>query len=480
MQTHRSKRRDIAQRILTYVIMTASVFVAVGVCLFLILGYSVDEKTGKAEQGGLIQYRTFPDNARVTLDGRQLNASTPTKTNSSAGEHAVSMKLDKYRDWNKKFTLDKAELLWLNALLVPKSISTTEAVAFDAVASMSSSPNKKWIAVIENANEPVLKIIDIRDEKKPKSMTITIPSEVAKAKADTDRFEISEWDFGSKFLLVKQTSGQTTEWLRIDTTDEKKSSNITQRFGLELSQVHFSGNSGNVFYALAEGGSLRKLNLSEETISSPVAEDVREFKLYKNDHIVYVAQNSEKQKVGIYKEGVKKPTIVKEFKKLEPVHAAIADYYADMYLVIGDGENAEIYKNPLQEKLLQKFGTFSLDQGINWVYFSNNGQFIVAQNGIHLSSYNLERKESHTYAIPGATNYTSSKHLKWLDDFHLWSDTGGVLTLFEFDGSNSEAIGDVTPGHEVTLSANGKRLFSVGANTVTNKPMIQSSVMVLE
>lgn len=457
--------------------MTVAVFMLAGLSLFLVLGYSLDNK-GRAEQGGLIQYRSFPDGATVTLDGVPQSANTPSKSGANAGQHAVTMERKGYRGWSKQFMLNKGELLWLNALLVPKSITTNEVHQFDNVSDFVASPDKKWIAVFEKANESSVKIINISDEKKPRISTLKIPENIAKTATPEDTFEIAEWDFGSRYLLVKHTSGQSVEWLRLDRSDESNAVNITRDMKVEVSDGHFAGNSGNVFYVLSDGV-IRKLTIDQNTASSPIAENVKEFKLYKDNRLAFVSVKDNQQVVSVYKDGDKKPTEVTNIKGLEPsVHIALSAYFDDDYIAYSRGNEAHIIKNPFMNS--RRVATFKLDPEITWLYFSNNGQFLMAQHGSDLVSYDLERNLSAPFSIPGKPTYTRAGHLEWLDDFHLWSDNGGTLSVFEYDGSNGEVIGNVTPGFDVTLSNNGKRLFSVGTNEATKKPVLQSSVMVLE
>ncbi len=478
MHNPKQRQRDLAKRTLTYALMTLSVIALVVVSLFLVLGYSVDSD-GQPEQGGLIQFRSFPTGATVSVDGAKQDFTTNGKKNTGAGYHNVTMELKKYRSWAKSFDLGRGELLWLNALLIPKHITTSEVQSFEQLGGVKFSPDKKWIAVIEKSNEPKLKIVDIRDEKKPRVSEFTIPEIVAKQNTPADNFKIVEWDFGSRYLLVKHTSGDKTEWLRLDRNDNANSKNISILKSLSISDAHFVGNSGNVFYVLA-GGNIHKIDISNTTeVLKTIADNVKEFELYKDNTIAYVGTQAGKQIVGYYNDADTKPREVKSFKADEPnVHTVVSSYFNDDYQAISHDTVVNIVKDPKENK--QPYATFKLAAGVQWLYFANNGRFVVAQNGSSLSVYDLERKQNFVFSIPNKPAYASDQHLKWLDDFHLVSDAGGTLTIFEYDGTNAETIGKVSEGYDISLSDNGKRLFDIAPNTVTGKPALQSSVMVIE
>ncbi len=478
MHNRKQRQRDLAKRTLTYTAMTVSVILLVVVSLFLVLGYSVDQK-GQPEQGGLVQFRSFPTGATVSIDGAKQSFTTNNKKNASAGYHNVTMELKQYRGWSKNFDLGSGELLWLNALLVPKHITTSEAETFEQLTSTKISPDKNWIAVVEKPHEAKLKIVDIKDEKKPKIIDLAIPEIVAKSNGAGDVFKIVEWNFGSRYILVTHTSGGKTEWLRLDRSDPSKAQNVSVLKNINISDAHFVGDSGNLLYVISDGV-IKKINSANPSeIPKNVADNVREFEQYKDDRIGYVANKPTGQTVGFFDESAAKLQEIKTFKPEQiNVHTAISNYFNDDYQAISYGTTIEIVKDPIGAR--QLFAKFELPSGVQWLYFSNSGRFVVAQSGSNLSVYDLERKQNFQFTIPNNPVYTLDHHLKWLDDFHFISDAGGTLTIFEYDGTNIEAIGSASQGYDTSLSDNGKRLFSFSINSATGKSVLQSSVMVVE
>lgn len=49
--------------------------------------------------------------------------------------------------------------------------------------------------------------------------------------------------------------------------------------------------------------------------------------------------------------------------------------------------------------------------------------------------------------------------LDWLDGAMLWSDRGGEIVTYEFDGNNIQEITPVATGQAVVLSNNQKSLY---------------------
>lgn len=476
-----SRRRELLLRGISYFVMSLSVVAVLVIALFYVLGFTIDKKTGEPVQGGLLQFRSYPENATVSVNGRVIADTTPAKLNAEKGSYLLKMQRNQYRDWVKQSTLRPGEVLWLNALLVPSRIKTNEALAFPELAHTMFSPDRKWVVLQEKVTLPTFKIIDLRDEKTPKLIDLPISGDILPNQKPEDTFQITEWDFGARYMLVKRVNDGKISWLRIDRSDPTNSRNISDILGVEVRELHFSGTSGAVFYGTLNDGTLRKLDIASKTISSPIASNVTEFQLYKDNKLVFITKTANEQTVAVYTDGLTKPNVIKKIKDTTAtVHAARSEYFQDDFIALSVGRDFELfrYSDETANKVFYK-NTFK--EVPEWLFFGNSGRFLVFQTGNQLGSYDLERKQAFEFTIPHSTTaYARSTHVEWLDDFHFWSDNGGKLFIFEFDGSNQQEIGNVTPGFDVALSNNGKRLFSFNKNATTTQPILQSSVMVLE
>ncbi|MBC7746723.1 PEGA domain-containing protein [Pedobacter sp.] len=477
MQNYRlSKRKKTALRFFSYGVMTLAVLVLSVFCILLILGFQFNVKNGTLEQGGLFQFRSFPSGASLDLDGKQLSFRTPGKLNAVAGDHTVTMKLNGYQDWQKKTTLKAGELKWLNyARLVPQTITSRTVNTFTNVTDTLPSPDRQWYSLITDLAAPVVTLYDIRDPKKPVASNITIPAGSFTTVAGVpDSFSIDEWDFGARFMLIKHQSGTTVEFIRVDRTLANETLNVTKEFNLPFSEVHFSGTSGNVFYAL-NGTDLRKIDLGNKSVSQPLVSDVVRFELYKSNVIAYEATHIDKRIVGVYIND--EDTLVRSYPLDESVQIDISSYYDHEYLAIGHGKTIEIIKDPLEntDSAGRVFATFTTAYDIAWVQLASSGRFLVAGNGTDISTYDIETDELFISRFEG-TAQNVSRPLQWLDDYYLVSDATSSLVIGEFDGTNRHDIVSVAPGYAVTLSEDGEYLFSIG-RTATGFTL-QSSHMI--
>ncbi|TAH31865.1 PEGA domain-containing protein [Candidatus Saccharibacteria bacterium] len=463
MQEHsqQQKRKQLALRYFTYGVMSLAVVVISALCILLALGYGFDFKQNTVVQRALVQFRSFPQDAVITQDNSQLSFRTPGKANVDVGQHAFTMHLEGYRDWTKTVTLDAGELRWLNyARLIPSTVTTNSLKEFTVLSSNIASPDRKWMAIWADPAKPELTIADLRDSDKVQFTALTIPSTAYTAvEGQPSNFQLVEWDFGARFMLVKHVVGDKVEYLRIDRTNEVPAANITTALNIAITDIHFSGTSGNVFYA-RDQADLRKLDIAAGTISSPIASQVNSFVLYKTDTASYVSDKDDVRHVGVHINSQNK-TDLRTYDTTQPILTSISSYFSDTYVAVARGTSVEIIKNPLDKTIANKaYATVTLPVSASWLQFSNSGRFVVAGSGTQFVTYDLETRETFSVNLPGKSA-DNTRPLQWLDDYILVSTADQSLRLSEFDGGNQQVITDAAQGFYVTLSEDGKYLYSI-------------------
>lgn len=471
------KRRTVAIRFFTYGVMTLATAAISIVCILLVLGYRFDFINQRVSQGALIQFRSFPQNARITLDGQLLSFQTPGKRDVAAGQHSVTYQLNNYREWSKTVNVDAGELRWLNyARLIPQSVTTNTVKEFPVVTSNMPSPDRKWMAIWGAAETPELTIVDLRDSKNPKPADVALPAgSYTNVEGQVHHFSLEEWDFSGRYLLIRHVIGDKTEFLRLDRTRPEDTKNVSTLLNVAISDLHFSGTSGNVFYG-ADAGNVRKFDIGAGTISSPVASGVQNFTLYKTGSIAYVRDENDKRIVGASVDGEK--SAVRSYDITEPVLTDISSYFNHYYVAIARGTRVDVIKDPIgpAPESRKTIASFQVPVGAKWLQFSNNGRFVVAGSGSQFTTYDLETKENFNVNLPGSG--VPDKPLQWLDDYYLVSTPDKNLRLSEFDGGNQQVITDVEPGFTVTLTEDGRSLLSIARTS--RGFVLQISRMVVE
>lgn len=481
MHNHRlSKRKQLAIRFFGYGFMTLATVVVSLVCILLVLGYRFDFQRGTVEQGGLVQFRSFPPDANIWLDGKKLSFQTPGKQNVNSGEHAVSFARAGYHDWQKNFVIKPGELRWLNyARLIPTTLTTSSDQSFESVVDSLASPDRRWYVVAESRTVPEFEVFDISEPETIQSTLITLPADTYTTEdVDKHSFEFVEWDISSQFLLIKHTYDGKMEFIRVNRSDNDATLNVSRSFNLSIKDMQFVGSGGSQLYAKIETD-LRLVDLGNETVSRPLVRNVQDFELYKNDIVSFTAERDGTIVAGVYKNGEENIVRSYESDTVSRVLVDVSSYFDREYMAVAANDEVEIIRDPFDtgDVAGRAYAALERDSGIDWLQFSNNGRFVSTGSGTSFSTYDLETDELFASDFPRSTAATTP--LNWLDDYYFATSAGGVMRIGEFDGSNQHDITSVTAGSSMTLSDNGEWLFSIGETESGSFQLQRTNMVVL-
>lgn len=469
-----SKKKELIKRIATYTAMTSLVLIIVSGLVLVLLGYRFDSGNGRVEQGGLVQFASTPPGATVEVDGKPMNAKTPAKISVTAGTHEFVMWREGYETWRKTVDVKAGTLTWLNyTRLVPKDKSTASVAEYTALAASLPTTDGQDILLQQDVALPTFQLVDLRADD-IKSTTLTIPATIYSEAATvgvTHNFRIDQWDTAGRYALIQHTYGDKKEWLVLDTRNADATTNVTTLLDIDISSAKFSGNGGSILYALS-GSDLRKLDLADGTISRSLVSGVTSFELFESNVITYVGLDKAdpaKRVVGLYREGDSEPHILRTVAgdMNVPLRVTTARYFNQDYVAISEGSKVDITSGEYpssssdDNSSLATFGSFDFSGDVERLVFSPSGDYLMVQSGAKFSSYDIEHKKVYSSSISGDPKATVAP-LKWLDDNYIWSSHGGVVTIREFDGTNSHTINQAIDGQAVVLSQSGRYIYSVG------------------
>ncbi len=467
-----SKRKRLINLIAVYTIMTIAVVSIVTVIVLFMLGFRLNANGGNLEQYAFLQFSSTPSGATVTVDGAVIGSKTPNKISIPAGKHEIMMWRDGYETWHKTVDIKAGTLTWLNyTLLVPKNLSVEVVAHYPSIYATLASPTGNSMLVVEKSDTPTFNLVDLGSDT-AKNTKLVIPTNLYSESTTvgvSHTFQISKWDDGGRYVLIRHIYGAQDEWLALDTQSVASTKNITRLLDVSISDIVFSGTSGNVFYALVSSD-IRKLDLSAGTISKTFVNNVSSFDIYSDLNVItYIGMNTDsvpKQVVGIYRDGDDKSSVIRTIpvSQTGPVHIATTHYFNQDYVAISEGKKVDIlsgsYPNTTSDNTtsLKNIASFNTTEDVQKLTFSPIGEYVFAQSGAYFASYDLEYQKLASTTIDGTT---AMSQLKWLDKNYVWSDRDGKLTIREFDGANVHTINAVTIGQDATLTHNGRYLYSI-------------------
>ena len=480
------KQKELIKRAIIYLVMVLSVGAIVAFIVFFSLGFRFNITEGQLEQYALVQFDSVPSGAAITIDGKATSTSTPSSRSIPAGKHTVTMHRSGYKTWNKVIDVKAGSLKWLKyVVLVPENLTVSSVAEYDSVSETLTSPKSRYMLIESKSDTPTFELVDLSSDT-IKASKLTIPASVY-SESNTigvlHSFTLQSWDSGERYVIVKHTYGDKTEWLALDTQNVDLTKNITKLLDIDISKISFFGNSGNLYYALS-ANNLRKLDLAAGTISKVLISNVDNFDIYDSSVITFTGHNISNQNVaGVYRDGDAISYILKtnSVDDKSVLNIAITRYFNDNYVAISDGTSVSILKGsyPIaangDSSSLVNVASFDSDKSINKLSFSSTGEYILAQSDAYFVSYDLEYQSVYSSTIEG--NGTTAS-IGWLNKNYIWSDRDGTLTIREFDGANVNTINLVSSGQDVALTSNGRYFYSIN-KTSTGTYQLQRVRMIL-
>lgn len=466
-----SKKQLLIRRIVFSIIATFAVIAIVTITVLTMLGFRLDSHNGRLEQGALLQLDSTPGGATVWVDGTSTGSRTATKRTLIAGTHTIKMTKDKYEDWNRTLTIQPGTLTWLNYVrLVPKDRTAQSVAQYKELSQLEFSADKKWALAHEQVASPTFGLVDLRSET-VRSTELVLPTTLYSETSGADAahaFSIKRWNPSGRYVLVQHTFGKDmAEWLVIDTENVTQSVNITRALNLGINDIRFAGSNGKHFFALANDGTIRKLDLSAGTISRALVTHVQHFSVFDTTVVSYIGvdpTNASKRVAGVYRDGDDIPHILRTTDSLETTLLITAGkYFGDDYVAIAEGDTVSILKGSYPSSSsqdtssLHDFAEMELTGAVTHLSMGPASDIVIAQTDTGFATYEIEHRRSATAAFNG----TQRTALAWLDNAYLWNVVDGKLMMRDFDNANVYAITTADPAYSASLSTNGRFFYMV-------------------
>lgn len=460
-----------AKLVVLYSIMTVAVLVVVALLVMVVGNYSYNRATGVIEQRGLVQFGSVPSAVNVEIDGTLLSAKTSTKSSVEPGERNFTFWKDNYKPWSLTTPVKSGSLVWLDYIrLVPERRDVETLHQYDSVTDARFSPTNRSILMQLDAKKPEFRLVDISHDT-PTGTTLALPestyklvgSESAAAKRSTPKYTLDSWDESGRYVFVWRTLGLDKQLIVLNTEDPSKSVNVSREFSLPIEAAEFAGRSGNVLYVKSDGN-VRKLNISDGTATRTLLSGVDTFALQDNDTISYTSlpqTDSGSRTLGSYRDGDDTPTVLKTIMgEHKPVSIVSRSYYNTLYTAIAEGSKIEIYRGNHDNGLddMKLIASRTLDEDIESVEFNSIGSLLLVRSKQSFASYDIDRN----LLLTSKLDTGMSKDMFWLDSYHLGLTYGGMLTMRDFNGTNTYELNATQSALSAGLSRNGTYMYSFG------------------
>jgi len=423
MDREHKKHMETVRLLITETIMVMVIIVTAVILTFVAMGYNLD-KNGELGQSGLVQLRSFPSGASITIDGDTILPRTTASRMLSAGDHTIKLTKDGYDSWEKTITSESGRLLKLEYMRLFYQDRTPEAMKeFDGIANFFiPTPNRDYAILI---NQTGWHYLDLRGDD-----VVDTELDVAELTKDLDSLSVV-WSDNSEKLLVKALRKNETEWLLINVKNPKESVNLTKEFAMNFSDMKFMSESGDKL-AVLENGNVRTVTLSGKTVSQVLAENVKKYN-NEGDYIIYL---NTKQQLGIISGD--NVTQVAEYNADTLVNTAISEYIGNKYITITENNKMTVYTGDLpnaERKLSDMEKVLEIEIGFtpSSLEVYGNNELIVARDGKNVAVFDAEARKVHQYVL-------DTENIFLVDGYMVGEIVDGNLIVMDFDGTNKRQL----------------------------------------
>ena len=430
MDPEQVKKRQTLRVLFSEAMMVLSVVAIMTVLIMITSGYWINQNF-EVERRGMLEVLSSPTGADIVVDGE---TAWMAKTNSSRilskGEHTVSISKEGYGDWVKKVTIEEGLMYRLPYVRLFPNEPELEKVSEINARISSVSPDRSSMLLIDDST--TWKILHLNEDK-----VSTTDLDVAKVFDKIGGAEAMagiagiDWSKDGNRILLKVVWNEKNEWLLLDLKDSEKSASITEAFGMNFDTVKFFDKTGDDLLVV-DGGELRKLDVSEQSISKILASNVTNFNLY-DESIVYVANG----KVSVLKK-VDGEAIDLLDVQGDRIFAALTRSYRDNYLTVIEDGKLSLYKGQLprnkDDKSFEQI--FSVEIGLmpERIKIGADGDFVIMSNGKNIVTLDMESENVSRFEVEDGK-------IGWLDDHLLYVvDNDGDMVVYDYDGLNRREL----------------------------------------
>ncbi|HUP26196.1 MAG TPA: PEGA domain-containing protein [Candidatus Limnocylindrales bacterium] len=442
----KKKRANLKRLYIGYVLMAIVLAFGTFILVLAAYGYDIDRRTGGVIQNGLIIVDAHPISADILIN-QTRRGTTADRLVLPAGSYNVQLQRDGYRDWAHQVNLEGSSIEQLAyPFLFPKTLVTKTIQQYASVPPMASqSPDRHWLVVQSPTGLGVFNVIDLNNNKNP-VVTINIPTSIITETEGQHAYETIEWSTDNAHLLLKHTYTGGQEFIVLDRSNAANSLNLSKLFPDQYNAISLRDKKPDQFYLFdAASGTLASADAQNKVVN-PLLTRVISYKSYQADTIAYVSStptDTENTEFHLWQNG--QDHLVRTLPAGPAYLMDMAQFNGHFYVASGSSKDGRvyIYKDPFGDLGRRPARTpqpvrVLVVPSAEYVSFSGIARFIAVQEGSHFAVYDIEtdRQIRYNTKLPLAAHQKAS----WMDGHRLILVSQGSVTIFDFDGLNSQTL----------------------------------------
>jgi hypothetical protein len=469
-----------------YVLIAIGIVIATTILLYEAYGFGLG-KNGTVIQNGLVFLSSQPNPANISLNGKPYNSTTNTRLLLQAGIYNVRLNRQGYDGWQQTINVQGGAVMHYDyPFLFPSKLITTKLQNYNGTPGLvTQSPDRRWLLVQQPGSEINF---DLYDLKKPdsKPTVFSIPSSILSKATANESWQLDEWADDNQHVVLQHNYDGKTEFILVDRANPDQSINLNTTLNANPTKVTLNNVKYNQYY-LYDGTSetLETASLSSPT-PEPYLDHVLAYQSYGNNSMLYVTETNALSGTVLVKLQVGSQTyIIHSFVANSDYLLDLTQYAGTLYVAAGASSENKVYifKDPVGQLSDDPSHAVVPTQVLhltdpNYVSFSDNTQFIMAENSNHFGVYDIYNKLSYSYTTKQQIDAPQT-HATWMDGDRLTYVANGKLYEFDYDNTNSHVLNTMSSAYLPYFSSNYSYVYGLMDNSAKNQFNItQTSLLI--
>lgn len=478
----KKQKAHAVRMLIGYVVVGVALVITTVILLYQAYGFGIG-RNGQVIQNGLVFVSSQPGPASIYVNGK-LKGQTNTRLVLPAGQYTFTLQRDGYHTWRRAVSVDGGSVEHFDyPLLVPLKLSSSTIKRYDVAPDVvSQSPDQRWLLVSlpqATAKFDLYDLNNIKDGAKP----LALPASLLTASTNpaVDTMQAVAWSADNRHVLLTHTYQETAqtlkEYILLDRQDPAQSLNLTTALALgQTEELSLHNQAYDQYYEYDAAAQTLKTASLKAPSAAALLDHVAAFKSYGSNIVLYAddTPNSQNQVVFKLRQG-DNAYVLHTVAAGSQYLLELARYSGDWYVAVGAGAENKVYvyKNPASvlsdpKGVLVPAAVLKLTTP-NYVAFSANAQFIMAENGTAFAVYDAENQKSYAYHTEQPLDEPQA-HAAWMDGDRLRYVSGGKAAVVDFDSTNMQTLGPASPAYPIAFDQQYKAAY-----TITSQASVQSS-----
>lgn len=459
--------------IMGYILIALSITIATLILVYQAYGFGL-AKNGTVIQNGLVFFSSQPNPADIYINGVLNSSTTNTRLVLPSGVYNVKLTRTGYRDWQRTIVFDAGSVEHFDyPTLFPNILTTKKIKSYTGAPGVATqSPNRQWLLIEQPGNATNFDLYNLKNPTTPTMTTLTLPDTLLTKATSSESWQFDGWADDNQHVLLTHLYDGKTEYILVDIANVSQSVNLNNVLGTSPTQLSLNNKKYNQYYLYntASDDSLETATLATGNVLTPYLQGVLAYQSYGNNTMLYVTTDGAPSGKVLLKLLSGSQTItIRSLPSSSSYLLDLTQYNGLLYVAAGATSDGQIYiyQDPIGQFTNQQ-GTIVPSQVLSvsqpdYLSFSDNAQFIVAENGTNFAVYDIQNAKAYSYTthLPLDAPQISAS---WMDGDRLVYVSGGKLVVFDYDGTNKQTLMSADGSYLPAFSANYHYVFSMANN----------------